>query len=90
MMRFSGAIGFGFLGRKAARQGCGHFEWRPIGDQYGKGYVEQGDMRFVGLNGTHSRQGKRPNMGIRFMFQNWHTACRAFVSQPGIISPASR
>jgi hypothetical protein len=67
-------------------------DW-PIDDWYGKGYVEQGDIRFAGLNGAHSahsRQGDRPIMGIRFMFQNWHTPCRARVSQPGIISPASR
>jgi hypothetical protein len=54
-----------------------------------KGYVGQGDIRFVGLNGAHSRQEERPNMDIRFMFQNWHTLCRTFVSQPRIISPTS-
>lgn len=26
-------------------------------------------------------------MRIRFLFHNWHTACRALVSQPGIIRP---
>lgn len=90
MMRFLGAIGVVFLGRKAARQGDGHFEWLVIGGRYRKVVCRTRRYSFCRLERRTFKTGGKAEYGIQFLCQNWHTACRAFVSQPCLISSASR
>jgi hypothetical protein len=90
MMRFLGAIGAVYLGRKAARQGDGHFEWLVIGGRYRKVVCRTRRYSFCRLERRTFTTGGKTEYGIQFLFQNWHTAWHAFVSQRGIISPASR
>ena len=74
MMRFLGAIGAVYLGRKAARQGDGHFEWLVIGGRYRKVVCRTRRYSFCRLERRTFTTGGKTEYGIQFLFQNWHTA----------------